>query len=300
MKGCARTCLLWIVGWAAAAAAFYYYFQGLGVIEPGIWWASVGAGLCVVIVIAYLLGIIERLRERSMLLEAAMGAIPADGKWVAVSGTIRSLNPLRGPFSGAPVATYTYKISRMERSGKSSSEVTYYDGKALASSTIATRTGAIRLLAVPTLEVKGELLDYRTAIQHAREYVSTTPFQTSSTPKAEKIGVTEESTDDDGVFRVDSKYFSERDVDVGDCQLTELHIKQGEPVCAFGLYSQARHGLIPHPNWARQTRIMRGDANTVAAQLRKKAIGYAIGTLFFSGAVVGIVKLYQHFAALAS
>jgi hypothetical protein len=95
------------------------------------------------------------------------------------------------------------------------------------------------------------------------------------------------------VFRVDSKYYEERGVDIGDCQLVEHHIKQGETVCAFGLFSQERHGLIPHPNWAKQTKIMRGDATTVASQLRKRMIWYIVGFFCFSGAVYGIIKIYE-------
>lgn len=293
MSGCARTCVLWVVGWAVASAASYFYFLRFGILEPGIYWAAGGAGLCVAICISYVVGIWNSWRERATLLDTVAGTSPEDGKWVAVSGHIRSVSPLRTPLSGATAVAYEYKIYRMERSGKSTSEAIYYDGKALAPSTIATRQGTVRLLAVPILDTKEETFDHRTAVANALQYVSSTPFQTSSTPKKEKIGVEHESTDDDGNFRVDKKH-RENEVDLDDCRYHEKNIKQGEMICAFGLYSQQRGGLIPHPNWAKQSRLMRGDATDVARQLRKRVIKYVIGILVFAAAAYGIVRLYEY------
>jgi hypothetical protein len=292
MKGCARTCLLQLLGWGVASAFFYYYLHGLGDLGPGLYWASIGAGLCVMLSIGYAWAIAGSLRERSMLLEAAMGTPPPNGQWVAVSGPIHSMHSLRGPLTGEDVVAYQYKISRQEGSGKSRSEVTHYDGKALVPSTIATRNGSVRLLAVPTFDVPAATFTtFLAAAKNAREYVASTPFQTRDTPKDQKIGMSEESTDDDGNFRVDNQG-SAGDVDPGECQLEEKHVKQNETVCAFGLYSHERGGLIPHPNWAKQTRIMRGDAQTVANQLRTRAIKYAIGIVCFSAAAYGIVRIY--------
>jgi hypothetical protein len=75
-------------------------------------------------------------------------------------------------------------------------------------------------------------------------------------------------------------------------QFEEKHIRQNEAVCAFGLYSQQRGGIIPHPNWAKQTRVMRGDAIDVAKQIRTRIIKYVIGTVCFSAAAYAIVKIY--------
>jgi hypothetical protein len=64
-------------------------------------------------------------------------------------------------------------------------------------------------------------------------------------------------------------------------------------VCAFGLYSASRGGLVPHPNWSRTARLMRGDATTVSDQLGNRIIKYAIGAVIFAAATFGIVKLYE-------
>lgn len=292
MSGCARSCALWLAGWAAAAAGFYYYFLRFGILDPQIYWAAGGAGLFTVICVAYILGIWNTWRERATLLDTVAGTPAEDGQWVAVSGHIRALSPLRTPLSGASAVAYEYKISRMERSGKSTSEVMYYDGKALAPSSIAARQGTVRLLSVPLFDVPAEKIEQSTAVAHALQYISTTLFQTFATPKGQKIAMEHELTDDDGSFRVDRKG-SDKEVDLEDCRYHEKVIKQGEMVCAFGTFSRQRGGLIPHANWSKQTRIMRGDATEVAGQLQSRMIKYTIGIVIFAAAVYGIVWLYQ-------
>ncbi|HEX6641301.1 MAG TPA: hypothetical protein VF215_09315 [Thermoanaerobaculia bacterium] len=300
MKGCARSCLLWLGGWIIGAAAFYVYLQRFGVIVPGLWWAAAGAGLCTLASIAYLLAIGTSVKERAMLLGAIVGNRPKDGAWVAISGTIRSNEPLQTPITGATAVAYEYQISRDETSSTSNtrkSKAIHYEGKALAPSTITTRQGAFRLLAVPTLDVPREHPQTPDAFARAAKYVKTTAFQTSNTPKDERIGMEQEAADDDGFFRVD-KHLSDGNVDVTTCRLEERHIKQGEMVCAFGLYSVARGGLIPHPNWSRTARLMRGDATTVSDQLGNRIIKYAIGAVIFAAAAFGITKLYESKASV--
>lgn len=292
MKGCARTCLLQLLGWGAASAAFFFYLQPFGEHEA-LPWVSIGAGLCVMLAIGYAWAIKDLVIERNMLLAAATGATPPDGRWVAVSGHIQSIHSLRGPLSGEDVVAYEYKVSRSERSGKSSSQVTYYEGKGLVPSTISTRSGTIRLLSVPTFDVDAAPLGrYVDTVERVREYVAATPFQSSNTPKDQRIGMEEESTDDDGNFRLDKRWFPDREVDLNGFQFEEKHIKQNEVVCAFGLYSQQRGGIVPYPNWAKQTRIMRGDADSGAKQIRTRIIKYIIGTIVFGAAAYAIVKIY--------
>lgn len=295
MKGCARTCLLQLLGWGVASGAFYFYLSSLGDLGTPLIWASLGAGLCVALALGWALGIKSAAGERATLLAAMEGSPPDDGAWIAVSGRIHSMHALRGPLSGDDVVAYEYKVSRMERSGKSSSLVTYYEGKALVPSTIATRHGSIRLLSVPTFDVAPlPFSRYQDALANLRQYIAETSFQTTETPKEQRIGMTEEQTDDDGSFRVDKRHFPDRDLDLelDGFQLEEKAIRQNETVCAFGLYSQQRGGLIPHPNWARQTRVMRGDAGDVARQLRARILKYAIGVVVFGAAAWGIVRLY--------
>jgi hypothetical protein len=290
MKGCARTCLLWLAGWAIAALSFFAYFRTLGDLPEGIYWASAGAGLCAIAVLGYILGIGNAAKERAMLIDSMTGTPPTDGKWVAVSGRIHSMHKLHAPLSGESVVAYTYKIWRSEGSGKSSTQVTHFEGKALIPSTIATRTGTVRLLAVPLFDFPDEELDLDKAFGNASEYIARTTFETDATPKDQRAGTMEkESADDDGNFRVDKRSKNAMEIPIDSCHLEEKHIKQNEMVCAFGLYSAARSGLIPHANWAKQTRVMRGDAETGARLLRNRMLKYLIGIAVFGAAIGGIV-----------
>jgi hypothetical protein len=212
---------------------------------------------------------------------------------VALSGHIRASRPLHAPLSGQAVVAYEYKVYRMESSGKSTTEVKYYEGKALTPSTIATRQGTVRLLAVPTLDIKADEVKHSVAVANAEQYVSTTTF-TPPRVKGLKETIAEEPTDDDGHFRSDKG--GETDVDLNDCQFEEKSIKQGEMVCAFGLYSQQRGALVPHPNWSKPPRLMRGDATEGARLLRRRMINYTIGVVVVSAMVYGIYLLYTYYA----
>jgi hypothetical protein len=296
MKGCARTCLLQLLGWAAFSVGFYVYLRRTGELVPQLYWASAGAGLCVALSIGYAMGITQAARERRSLLEAATGAPPADGEWVAVSGRIQSTESLRGPLSDENVVVYEYRIHRTEGSGKSRSDTNVWSGKALVPSIIATRHGSVRLLAVPALTDIAPARLPPSAADNARSYVAATEFVSPQTAK-ERTAVTEgEWTDDDGNYRLD-RGGNRDDVDPGECSLEEKHIRNGETVCAFGLYSQQRGGIIPHSNWAKQMRVMRGDAITVAGDLRTRMIKYSFGVLIFGAAAYGVVYFYAKYAA---
>lgn len=297
MKGCARSCLLWLGGWGAASYAFYLYFSTLGDLGDPLPWISGGAGLCAMAVVAYFLGIVHAARERTMLLDTMTGAPLEDGKWVAVSGRIHSMHKLHAPLSGESVVAYTYKVWRMEGSGKSRSQVNHYEGKALVPSTISGRSGSVRLLAVPTFDFPAEKLTPERAIEKLQAHIAGSQFETPDTPKKLRATVEREWTDDDGNYRVDKRSSGADAVPLEDCQFEETHVKQNESVCAFGMYSQARGGLVPHPNWSRQTRLMRGDAETVAGQLRSRMIKYSVGIVAFGGIAFGIVRACQIFAA---
>lgn len=268
MKGCAATCLVQLLGWAAFSAAFYVYLDAKDRLdtEPRIV-ASLAGGLGVAIILGLARSIFELSRERRTLL----GEQPEDGKWAAVSGRIQSMHALRAPLSGAAAVVYHYRIWRYEGLGKAGSQVMHFEGKALVPSTIATRHGSIRLLAMPLLDIAPAKIADADALANARQYIGETQFDAA----AGRRTLEEEWTDDDGRYRSDKRLQPKRDVPLEQCRFEERHIAQGESVCAFGLYSRQRGGLVPHPNWAKQTRLMRGDAQHVADQLRARMFRYA-------------------------
>ena len=58
-----------------------------------------------------------------------------------------AVNAPGAPLSGEPAVAYEYSIGRDQRIGKSTSFVSYFDGKALAASTIVMPSGVMRILA---------------------------------------------------------------------------------------------------------------------------------------------------------
>lgn len=298
MKGCARSCILWLLGWALAAYAFYDHFVGIRDFGPPMYWGSAIAGLCIVAIVGYTIGIGTSYRERTMLLEAIAGTPPEDGKWAAVSGPIHSMASLTAPISGRDAVAYEYKIYRHEQQGRNHSDVTYFDGKALAPSTIATRQGTMRLLSVPSLaDIPADSIPWPEAVGNAREYVARTEFELTESAGKRRSKLEDEWTDDDGQYRRDRRYSTSEIALEDDFRFEEKRIGQGELVCAFGLYSRQRGGLIPHPNWSKQTRLMRGDTSAVAAQLRSRMVKYAIGIVVSGAIAYGIVWLYHYKAA---
>jgi hypothetical protein len=284
-----------LLGWGAAAYVFHVYFTGLRDFGPPTYWAAAIAGLFVVAAVSYFFGIGGAHGERKMLLEAMAGTPPEDGKWAAVSGTIRASTPLTAPISGQSVVAYEYSIHRHERRGSQSSEVVYYEGKALAPSSIATRQGSVRLLAVPAFTVIDEVIvDRAAAVRNARAYVARTDFAKHETSGERRGRLEQEWTDDDGQYRLDKRFTDEKVELTDDFEYDEKQIGQGEQICAFGVYSAERRGLIPHANWSKQTRIVRGDVAAVSDRLRRRMINCSIGALACSAIVWGIVWFYRN------
>jgi hypothetical protein len=86
---------------------------------------------------------------------------------------------------------------------------------------------------------------------------------------------------------------------VSDCDFEERHIRNGETVCAFGLYSRERGGLVPHANWAKPTRIMRGEASVVAEQLRLRLRRWKTFAIVLTVIAVAVTVLVLGYAAFA-
>jgi hypothetical protein len=292
MQGCARSCLVQLGLWGALAAGSYLYLRSIRDAGVATIVVAVVTGLLAAMAALLLHGVYTSIRERKMLLAATGGAPPRDGEWIAVSGEIRSLAPVRGPLSGEPVVAYEYQITREVQMGGSRSIVPYFEGKALSASTITTPYGAVRVLAVPRFEMEPAGLDRASAIANARAYIRATTFEPRETAKQRSDALAREWTDDDGVFRIDKKIFgAEVDLEEG-FQFEERQVRQGERVCAFGVYSEERRGIVPDQKWGRHSRIGRGGAEEMAAALRGRMMRYSTGSLFLAGAAAWGVILY--------
>ncbi|MHB0969637.1 MAG: hypothetical protein ACYC7A_13500 [Thermoanaerobaculia bacterium] len=292
MQALSRSCLLWTVAFIALVAGAYFYFRGLHGETKFLWPATIALAIFLMLVLSYATGIVMSLGERRILKAALAGERPADGRWAAISGHIQSARPLRAPISGLQCVFYRYEIDGRSGSGDHSQTVTYYEGKALAPSVITTNTGTYRLLAVPTLEGNAVDVEDELALRSVEEYIGVTAFETPQLPKDARTGVVKEWTDDDGEFRVDLKR-GEPEVPLERCSFSEWSVPNGEMVCVFGLYSESRGGIVPHPNWSRQARLLKGSGEAGLGTLTKRVFLYTLGILIFTAAAWALVHFYE-------
>ena len=288
-----RSCLLQLGLWAALGAGMYLYLRSVH--DAGVATIVISAFVGLLVAMASLLfhGVFRSARERSTLSAASSGRPPADGEWLAVSGAIRSSSPVRAPLSGQHVVAYTYSITREERMGtRGPSLVEWFSGKALSSSAIATPHGSVRLLVVPNFEIDAEPLETSRAVSNANAYIRSTTFEPRETAKQRTDALEREWADDDGVFRIDKRFFG-AEVDMADgFRFEERVVKQGEQVCAFGVYSQERRGIVLDEKWGSRPRLTRGTAEETANALRSRMIRYTVGTCVLLGGAVLSAVLY--------
>lgn len=69
-------------------------------------------------------------------------------------------------------------------------------------------------------------------------------------------------------------------------------VRSGDRVYAVGLFSESRGGLVPHPNWAKETRIMKGDPDSVLRQLKGRIVRYLMGGTLSLAAAAGILAAF--------
>jgi hypothetical protein len=254
---------------------------GVGLFAGGIGWVSAGL----------LWAAVKAWRERAALADAVAGRPPVDGKAAVLTGRLEPMGKkVTAPLDGAECLVYAYEILVDTGSGKRRHIAPLYRGTALAPCSILTATGTYRLLAVPELDgLEPEALSREAALARAAEYVRRTTFR----PRTTSAGELEERwCDDDGAYRADVSYVEGKAVDLASCSLVQRHVRPGAPVCVFGLYSETRGGIVPHPNWAKPTRLFLGDAARVARDLASSALRRLAVGLLAGAAAAGLVAAF--------
>ena len=286
MKGCARSCITGLVGLFAAIAAIFLLLTGAGLRPDDALGPAVFAGFTATLAISFLWSVRGVLQHRRLLQQALEGMAPVDGTWAGLSGTIRSSAPVTSPISAQRVVAFKYRVEESRGTGKQQTLVLHYEGTALAAPTLSTNLGAFRLMSVPEFDMDPTGTDQEQAVRNFGAYRESTAFQVHATGKERTSSLEAEWTDDDGVFRRDIQ--KTEGADLGGCRFTEHVIGQGETVCVLGLYSQSRGGIIPDPNWARQTKVIRGNGEDAVARLGRRARNYTIWAFVFGAIAVAI------------
>lgn len=298
MKGCARSLALALLVYAGSAAGIALLLYGLFDLPHAlIGLISLVAGVFVWVGVTLIGAIPAVFGERASIRACLRGERPVDGRQVGLVGTISTSNPLlRAPLTGTRCLAYKYAILMREKTGRVRNMTTVVEGIALVPSSIATPCGNFKLLAVPILETGGRIFTgdpaiRETTLRNAAELMRTTRFEAPG--KVVRGTLERRLTDDDGAFQWDQNYSLEA-LPLDECQFQEDVIKSGEKVYVHGLYSEQRGGLVPQPNWSKDTRIITGNIDEVTRKLGRRIRNYTLGGVIFCGIGAGIVAYFLH------
>jgi hypothetical protein len=297
MKGCARSALLQLAGFLAILGGIVYFLELRYALAPGkTFGASVFAAVFGWMGLGFLVSIRKPIRERAALAGCMAGKRPADGAWTGIAGTIEPAGELlRSPLTGSECLAYRYSIDLTRGSGRQRTHSVYFEGVALVPSVIATPAGSFRLLAVPEFDFGKEVVEPERALFHWNEHLKTATFET---PEAARKTLAKQWTDDDGAYRSEKQHPTAGEVPIEECKFHEDLIRKGDRVYAVGLFSEVRGGIVPHPNWANVTRIMKGDPESILRQLRARIVRYAIGGVVCLGVSAGILAAFLSHAGV--
>lgn len=241
-------------------------------------WASVGL----------LLSAFHRWRERSAIMGGVAGVAPEDGAHAVLVGVLEATGPLlRAPLDGSPCVAYSYEILDDRGTGRKRFVSNVARGIALTPTSIVTRTGAYRLLAVPALDANEPSATRTQMIESFQRYAREAIFIDQKGAADELLAQWE---DVDGRYRSDVAYAQLTDTDTSHWVLRQQHMPAGSQVCVFGRYSAARGGIVPSVGGP--VRLVRGNIEQVAASLRSAVVTRGLLGVGFAGAAAGIVWLF--------
>ncbi len=293
MKGCAWSLLLPLIGLAVLVAAVFAgldYWYGVRFADAiGI---ALLAGFLAWIAVSLLFSAAKALRERAAMIAGMGGAAPVDGRQTYAVGFIQPLGPpLTAPLSGRPCVAYTFEVWDWVGQGRRRTKTSYVDGVAVTPSVIVTTTGSVRLLAGPELDLEEDELDRAESLRHAAELMRTTPFEPPP-PAFTRPSIEQRWSDTDGEYRRHTRRI-EQDVNLTTSRMSERHLAPNTRVCVVGPWSASQRAIIANPNdWSQITRILKGDPEAIASQLRASSIRRVIGAIIFASASAGALYIY--------
>lgn len=287
-RACGTVLLMYLATAAVLAVILYRRMPVMGSVVPAALVAAVPGWFG----ITYLWEVARRIASVSMIRRAQRGDAPRDGKKIAAVGRITPNGPLLvSPFTKTPCVIYDYKIS----TGRSEDDTDICLGFAQTPSTIQGRQGGIRLLAYPDLKFAQQSIPAEQALPNAREYMQETQFQESSVANIGKSldQLLDIYKDDDGSIRYDNRMPSNTNIET--CLFFEKVVRPGDEVCAIGLYSAQRGGIVPNVAnpLIHQATLEPGGGDAPLQRARKGAIGYSIGAAIFLGVLAGAGLIFM-------
>jgi hypothetical protein len=230
-------------------------------------------------------------RRKALVRKASRGVRPKDGQLAVALGRIEPLGPpLTAPFTGTECVAYEYDVYREGSEGRNKD----FTGLALTPSVIRTPSGDVHLLGFAPLEDFPEAKPREPgAYERARAYLASAPLEEIGLLRVLSLAK-ELFTDDDGAIRKDFRL--QGDATVEGRLLAEKTVSAGAQVCAFGLYSKARGGLVPGLSKGIALELFPGDATAALRRVQSKASGSAFAAGCAFTALFGFALLALGFA----
>lgn len=190
---------------------------------------------------------------------------------------------------------YEYLVSRFARQlpgpelrpPKEFRQITAYSGHAAVPCEVRTPTGPVRLVEWPYLQgeriKRGASEDY----ERAREFIGATPFTDVWSPEHRgKDGIEPARTPPAG-FLTREDLRANPGADLTGWTLDEVVVRTGENVCAFGLYSATRGGLVRPPAESRLAfRLAPGGAEKTEKAVRNRGCLAPVATLLLLAQII--------------
>ncbi len=243
-----RGCLLALLQLGALIGLYYLIFHGR-LIPPADLIGALGGGFGLLLVIGAFRNAWSARKGRALLDLAFTGAPLEDGRRIAVVGPILALGaPIAAPFSDSPCVGCSWDVSHKNTSPASNAknqDVKDFSGFVMTPGVVQAPTGNVRILGFPVLEgFPKEVRRGDAAFKRARAYLESASFETIGVSNAFSE-IEDLILDGDGRIRKDWRMAGEEfRLDPNLHTLNEQVVKDGQMVCAFGLYSAEKAALV--------------------------------------------------------
>ena len=269
-----RAVLLWPLK-VGVIALILWFFLRERIPTPADWIAALVSGVLLHLAYAALMTDIRRSGDSRLLEKASLGEPPADGKRIALIGTLHAdARVLYAPFSRAECVGYSYDIYHFvyttgsRGSTGSTRKVTDFSGIALAPCVIRTSQGDFRLLAYPFLSgFPEQRYTDQPHRERAAEFIRTTSFEKTMPLFGELTTLNSAMLETEGSLKRDWRITDSDDLD--EATFEEQCIPPESNVCAFGIYSDEKRSLLPNTSSdERSLLLVAGDAEQALRQLK--------------------------------
>jgi hypothetical protein len=291
-----RMLLQWPLKVGAIALVLWYFLRDR-IPEPGPWIVAVVAGVLLHLAYAAVMTEIRRSGDAHLLEKTMRGELPADGQRSVLIGSMHAEGQvLRAPFSQAECLGYSYEIYHFELTGTGSrgttTKVVDFSGIALAPCAIRTSLADYRLLAFPFLSGFPERTSKDEAYrERAAEHIRSTSFEKVAPLFGGMARLDRAMLEAEGAVKKDWRFGTSDDL--GESTFMEQIIPPDSNVCAFGIYSDAQHSLVPNTSSDdRALLLVAGDAAQAILQLgsgMRSSRRLAVWTVVPTIAVLGVM-----------